>query len=224
MLKKAIEGLYHDFPYSFSLRYSGKFKPYRANIRLSSDHILLSLSKRWKNVSEEIQVGLMQELLLKLLKKRLHPVRKNTPNMELYSIFMKKLHITAPKTDIDPVLEESFDRVNNDYFYNLLEKTNLKWGSCSISKLGSYEYGTDTITLSLILKDADIEMLDYIMYHEMLHKRYKFRKVGSRSYHHTPEFRDKEKEFKDSVLVEKRLRTFLARKRFSLKKILKGMF
>lgn len=224
MLNEAINELYKEFPYSYSLKYSGKFKPYRANVRLRGDNIQFSLSKKWKTVSKEIQIGLMQELLLKILRKRLKPLRTNTQNMELYNIFMKKIHIAAPKTDIDPVLEESFDRVNAKYFYNLLEKTNLIWGSTSLSKLGSYEYGTDTIMISSVLRDADKEMLDYIMYHEMLHKKHKFTKSGGRSYHHTSEFRKDEREFENSQLIEKRLKGLLIKKRFSFRNILKDMF
>jgi hypothetical protein len=223
MLKQAIDELYGEFPYTYSLKYSGKFKPYRANIRLSGGNIQLNLSKKWEGVSNDIQIGIVQELLLKILKKRLKPLRTNTSSIELYNIFMKKIHIAAPKTDIDPVLEGSFDRVNSEYFYGLLEKTNLKWGNVSLSKLGSYEYGTDTIMISKVL-DGEQEMLDYVMYHEMLHKKHKFKKSGSRSYHHTSEFRKDEREFKDSELIEKRLKRLLVRKRFSFRRMLSEMF
>lgn len=224
MLKQAIDEIYNEFPYSYSLKYSAKFKPYRANVRLRADNIQFNLSKKWKTVSKEIQIGLIQELLLKILKNRLKTLKTNTQNIELYNIFMRKIHIATPKIDIDPVLEESFDRVNEKYFYNLLEKTNLKWGSDSLSKLGSYEYGNDTIIISKILEDVDKEILDYIMYHEMLHKKHKFTKRGSKNYHHTTEFRNKEKEFENSELIEKKLSSLLNKKRFSFRNLLKEMF
>jgi len=155
MLKDAINELYKEFPYSYSIKYSAKFKPYRANVKLRENNIQFNLSKKWKTVSKEIQIGLIQELLLKILKNRLKPSKTITQNIELHNIFMKKIHIAAPKTDINPVLEKSFDRVNERYFYNLLEKTNLKWGYPSLSKLGSYEYGTDTIMISKVLESTD---------------------------------------------------------------------
>ena len=37
--------------------------------------------------------------------------------------------------------------------------------SLRILPLGSYEYGSDTITISSVLKEAPLEILDYIMYH-----------------------------------------------------------
>jgi predicted metal-dependent hydrolase len=224
MLKQAITEIYDEFPYSHSIKYSGKFKPYRANVKLRADSIQFNLSRKWKTVSKEIQIGLIQELLLKILKKRLKPLKTTTQNIELYNIFMKKIHIAAPKTHIDPVLEQSFERINEKYFYDLLEKTNLKWGIPSISKLGSYEYGTDTIMISRVLENTDTEILDYIMYHEMLHKKHKFTRKNNRSYHHTTEFRKKEREFENSKLIEKRLKNLLTRKRFSFRSILREMF
>ena len=224
MLKKAIGELYSEFPYETKLKYSGRFKPYRANVRLRGEDIQFNLSKKWKTVSKEIQSGLIQELLLKIMKKKLKSLRTNTQNIELYNIFMKKIHIAVPKVDIDPVLEESFDRVNSGYFYGLLDKTNLKWCNASFSKLGSYEYGTDTINISNVLRDVDRELLDYVMYHEMLHKKHKFTKKGNRSYHHTSEFKRDEKEFENSKLIEKRLSRLLVRKRLSFRNMLREMF
>ena len=86
MLKQAINELYNKFPYSYSLKYSAKFKPYRANIKLKINNIQFNLSRKWKTVSKEIQIGLIQELLLKILKKRLKPSKTITQNIELYNI------------------------------------------------------------------------------------------------------------------------------------------
>jgi len=223
MLKQAVDELYDNFPYQTNLKYSGKFKPYRANIRLMGNSIQFNLSKKWRAVSKDIQIGLIQELLLKIMKKRLRPIRTNTQSIELYNIFMKKIHIAAPKTDINPILEQSFDRVNHRYFNGFLDKTNLKWGNNSLSKLGSYEYGTDTIVISKVLEE-DYELMDYVMYHEMLHKKHKFTKKSGRSYHHTSSFRKDERSFENSGLMEKRLRRLLIKKRLSFRNILKEMF
>ena len=211
MLKQSINELYNEFPYEAKLKYSAKFKPYRANIKLMHDQLQLNLSKKWKTVSKEIQAGLVQELLLKILKNKLKPKTTSTQSIELYNIFMKKIHLGIPKTKTDPILEQSFERVNDQYFYGLIEKPNLTWAN-SFRKLGSYEYGTDTIAISNLLED-DQEILDYVMYHEMLHKKHKFHIKNGRNYHHTKEFRKKEKEFKNSQLLEKRLSFFIKRRK-----------
>ncbi len=198
-----------ELEYDIRLKYSGKFKSYNANVRRSGNSLEFNLSKKWKNISKEIQMGLIQELLLKILKDK-----KKTQNIDMYNIFMKKIHIAVPKTKINPVLEGSFDRVNNEYFFGLLEKTNLVWGQNSRRKLGSYDYGSDTITISTIFENCDKRLLDYVMYHEMLHKNHKFDCKNGRNYHHTRLFKRKEKEFRDSEEIEKDIKGMVSKRRF----------
>jgi len=128
---------------------------------------------------------------------------------------MKNLHISIPKTDSDPILEESFNEVNEKYFFGLIERPNLMWHN-SIRRLGSYEYGTDTISMSRVL-DNDEELLGYVMYHEILHKKYKFHNHNGRTHHHTREFKEMEKKFDGSEEMEDRIKKLVSgksRKRF----------
>jgi predicted metal-dependent hydrolase len=196
--------------YELRTNYNGRFKPYNANVRYCGNKIQFNLSKKWKTISREIQIGLMQELLLKIFR-----VKKKTTNIDLYNIFMRNVHIAVPKTKADPVLEKSFDRVNEKYFYGLIEKPNLAWGNASLRKLGSYEYGTDTITISRILYGNE-RLLDYVMYHEILHKKHKFRNKNGRNYHHTSEFRKEEREFEGSKEIEKQLKRVISKKRLKM--------
>ena len=94
--------------------------------------------------------------------------------------------------------------INDKYFLGLIELPNLKFGKNSFTKLGSYSYASDTITISSALKH-DFELLDYVMHHELLHKKHQFNSKNGRSYHHTALFRKKEKEFENAGLMEKRL-------------------
>ena len=192
-----------ELKHIISLEYSRKFKPYNANIKLHGNRLMLNLSKEWKNVSEEIQIGLLQELLVKLFK-----IRKKTINMELYALFMKNVHLAVPKTKTEQKLEESFNRVNEAYFNGLIDTPNLQWGNASTSKLGSYEYGSDTITISRIFNtfnNEKQELLDYIMFHEMLHKKFKFKNKNGRNLHHSSEFKKMEEKFENKTLIEKEI-------------------
>src|SRR3989344_181319 len=130
--------------------------------------------------------------------------KRNTASMDLYNTFLKNIHMVIPKTENDSVLEDSFNRVNEKYFFGMLEKPNLAWGNNSFRKLGSYEYGTDTITISRIL-EPETELLDYVMHHEMLHKKLQYKSKNGRSVHHSPEFKRFEKKFENSALLEKKL-------------------
>lgn len=213
LIKESFHQLYPDkeLKYSVSLKYSRKFKPYNANVKLYGNNIIFNLSREWNKISREIQIGLVQELLTKIVKER-----KNTMNMELYNLFMKNIHIAVPKAKTDIILEESFNRVNEAYFGGMLDKPNLKWGNASLSKLGSYEYGSDTITISTIFKDAKLEVLDYIMYHEMLHKKFKFQNKNGRNLHHSNEFKKIESRFVNKDLIEKEISRLARKHRFSI--------
>ncbi len=190
----------HLANYEFKLKYSAKFSPYNANVKYTGNNLTFNLSKHWKPISSDIKIGLIQSLLLKLFKEK-----KSTINMDMYNIFMKKIHLAAPKTKSDPILEDSFNRVNNQYFYGLIEQPNLAWNNSNY-KLGSYEYGSDTITITSNLKNQDKELLDYVMYHEILHKKHKFKSKNGRNHYHDKEFRQKEKKFPNSLIIEEKLK------------------
>ena len=196
--------------YNLKIKYTDKFKPYNANVRYTKNSLQFNLSKKWRNISKEIQMGLMQGLMLRIFKEK-----KATTNIDLYNSFMKNLHISIPKINNDPFLGESFNRVNEKYFFGLVERPNLTWHD-SIRRLGSYEYGTDTISMSKVL-GADTNLLDYVMYHEMLHKKHKFHCKNGRIHHHTKEFREMERKFDNSQEMEERIKGLVrpkARKRF----------
>jgi predicted metal-dependent hydrolase len=187
-----------------TLYYSGKFSLYNANVRRSADCFEFGLSKSWRGINNEIKTGLIQSLLL-----RIYRQKKHTMNIDLYENFTKNIHISIRKTKSEPELEASFGRINEKYFNGLIEKTNLKWGSASTKTLGVYNYHNDTITISRIFKEAPKIFTDYVMYHEMLHKKMKFQRQGNVNVHHTRKFKEIEKEFENHLVVEKELKDFL---------------
>ena len=214
LIKEAFQQLYpeKELKYSVSLKYSRKFKPYNANVKLQGDNLMFNLSKNWKKISKEIQIGLIQELMAKILKNK-----KKTINIELYNLFMKNVHLAVPKTKTDEILEDSFNKTNDAYFNGMLDKPNLQWGNESTSKLGSYEYGSDTITISAIFKDERRELMDYVMYHEMLHKKFKFQNKNGRNLHHSAEFKKMEAKFENRNLIEKEISRIARKHRFGLR-------
>jgi hypothetical protein len=202
-----------ELKYSITIRYSDHFKPYNANVRKYGNNLVFHLSKEWKKISKEIQIGLIQELLTKILKDK-----KKTMNMELYNLFMRNVHIAAPKIKTDEILEASFNRNNEVFLNGMMDIPNLQWGNDSTSKLGSYEYGSDTITISTIFQKANPILLDYVMYHEMLHKKFKFESKNGRAVHHSTEFKRMEAKFPNYKLMEKEISNLARRYRFSLRK------
>ncbi|MBS3176391.1 hypothetical protein J4457_04090 [Candidatus Woesearchaeota archaeon] len=207
MIEEAYKSLYpeKDFNFETRIKYSGHFRGYNANASLRSNKLNFHLSKQWREVSRDIKIGLIQELLCKLLKNK-----TKTYHMDLYHNFLKNVHIAVPKTKVDETLLQHFILINEKYFAGFLEQPNLRWGSHSISKLGSYDYGSDTITMSKALQH-DPELLQYVLYHEMLHKKHKFSHTGGRTHSHTPVFKADEEKFENAAECEKRLR-YLPRK------------
>jgi predicted metal-dependent hydrolase len=192
----------------FDVVYTGRVRDFGAFINMRGDVITLKISKKFRGVAKEIQIGIAQELLCRLFKKK-----KKTLFMDLYNNFVRNLHKVVPKDKNDPVLEASFNRVNERYFVGLVERPNLVWGQNSVRTFGSYNFKSDTITMSRIFEKSDTKYLDYVMFHEMLHKQRKFETRGLRTRYHDSKFKRAEKIFKDSEQIEKDLRRFAVKMR-----------
>ena len=95
------------------------------------------------------------------------------------------------------------------FFGGLLEKPNLEL-SDGVNTLGHYNYGADTLCITKHLLQRP-DLLDYVMYHEMLHKHHKFSTTNGRSRHHTKAFRDDERKFPNADELEKELSRFVTK-------------
>ncbi len=207
IVREAFNMLYPEKPYAYAaaVQYSGKFKGYNARISLNrfQKRITLNLSKHWRTVSRDIQIGLVQHLLARLFKDRRH-----TMQMDLYAYFMKGVPRTIAKTKSHPVLEESFKRLNEQFFNGMMDQPNLVIGK-GITKLGHYDLGTDTVSISTILLEHPV-LMDYVMYHELLHKKHQFSGKGGSHRFHTHAFRQDEHKFPNAARLEQELSRVVA--------------
>ena len=207
---RAFKGLEIEDERIHRVKYSGHFKGYNANAKYNKEKVDFNLSLEWRKVDDDIQIGLLQSLIVKIMK-----LKKKTTQMELYESFMKNLSKYAKKHEFEPELEESFHRVNEKMFNGLMDKPNLVFATESLNKLGSYEYSTDTINISTIfqdLPDEELHLLDYVLYHELLHKKHSFNIKNGRHQAHTTAFREDEKKF--SATAEQELTNWLRKKKF----------
>jgi predicted metal-dependent hydrolase len=95
-------------------------------------------------------------------------------------------------------LEERFERLNAIYFAGTLERVCLTWSRTKSRRiLGRYDATHRTIFVSLLFDSQHIPdfVLDYVLYHEMLHIKHPSRAENCRLVTHTPEFRAEEKRF-----------------------------
>lgn len=213
LINEAYQRLFpeKELTHATELNYNLRLADFNSNIRFSPYKIVINLNLQWKDIDDEIKIGLVQTLLLKAFKKK-----KNSSNINLYNNFIRNIPILTVKNRSDPILEESYARINAQFFSNQLEKPNLVWGRDSFRKLGSYNFHDDSITISTLFRAAPAEALDYIMYHELLHKQQKFSSKNGRSFFHTTEFREAERQYPNHELVEKEIQNII--KQSSVKK------
>jgi predicted metal-dependent hydrolase len=208
ILEESYEELYPEMELpKLKIEYSGRFRSYNAKIIRSGSNYELKLSNKWKNISEHIQKGLIQKLILKI-----NNDNKNTLSIELYNKFISKIGKYSERIDSDPLLKTLFDELNEYYFMGLMEQPNLKFGGRNLRKLGSYSYEEDLVTISSILKE-EYQLLKYVVYHELLHKKHGIKKGKKRNMYHSKKFREEEKKFEDQK-IEKKLKKYLKRKSF----------
>lgn len=95
-------------------------------------------------------------------------------------------------------LGEIFERVNHDYFGGKMEKPVIRWTSgVNRRRMGWYKVNEDLLEVNLGLdrKSVPVYVLEFIMYHELLHKYVGVKQVHGRVLAHTAEFRQLERQF-----------------------------
>ena len=106
-------------------------------------------------------------------------------------------------------LEEIFSRLNHRFFNNELSSCRIGWSTRpSRSVLGRYDPAHHTITISKSL-DADsipLDIVEYLVFHEMLHIRIPLERCGSRRVIHSRAFREAERKFPNYRRVRDRLK------------------
>ena len=104
--------------------------------------------------------------------------------------------------------------INRRFFNNQIEIHKIGWGvKRSWGRLGHYDPAHNTITLSPVLDSQNVPrfVVDFIVYHEMLHavfddtENYGFRR------HHPPEFSRTERAHPDYAAVKKFIKDFCSK-------------
>jgi hypothetical protein len=106
-------------------------------------------------------------------------------------------------------LESIFARLNQTYFNGEISIARIGWSPLrSKTVLGHYDAAHRTITISRWLDRPSVPayLLDYVVYHEMLHVRYPVGRNGHRRIVHSPAFRAAERQFPYYERAEQRLK------------------
>jgi hypothetical protein len=95
-------------------------------------------------------------------------------------------------------LEELFVRLNSQYFGGVLERPKISWSEKrSRHILGRYDSTHHAIFISRLFDSAAVPefVVEYVMYHEMLHLKHQTQVKDCRVVVHTPEFKKDERQF-----------------------------
>ena len=95
-------------------------------------------------------------------------------------------------------LETVFEQLNTRFFHGLMARPRLSWSPTKTRRiLGHYDPAHNAIIISRIFDHPGMPqyVLDYIVYHEMLHLKHPVKLRGSRRCVHSAEFQAEEKLF-----------------------------
>jgi hypothetical protein len=108
-------------------------------------------------------------------------------------------------------LEEIFQRLNQTFFNGELSVTRLGWSlKNSRTTLGHYDAGHGMIAINRALDSPAVpaHLVEYLVFHEMLHMRFPVERNGHRRVVHSREFRKAEREFPKYEEARKSLKDF----------------
>jgi Protein of unknown function DUF45 len=91
-----------------------------------------------------------------------------------------------------------FDQLNGKYFQSTLQRPHVGWSTRSWRRqFGCYDPGPNQILLNRRMDRPGIPqfVVEYVLYHEMLHVKHPTRRSGCSLISHSPEFRAEEKRF-----------------------------
>ena len=188
-----------------------RFYPYigiNHTIRVRDGKVFVRIAEICREMPAVGHQALAFILVAKLLRKRVPKAAR-----DVYSSFIKTAEMREQatenkrsrgrkviSTDKGEVYDLSaiFDELNRVYFRGSLSKPVLTWSARKTYRiLGHHDATHDTIVISKSLdsRDAPRYVIEYIVFHEMLHIHHPTVHHNGRRYNHTPAFRRDEENF-----------------------------
>lgn len=190
------------------------FYPYKSlthKIKLENDLVKVKLSDLVKEAPLEVHRAIARILVSKLLRRKISQKDRKTyedflksESEKIREELRKRLKPNSKGEFYD--LEEIFENVNRTYFNNAIPKPIIRWSPRKTKKrLGYCNLTRSVITVSRSLDDKRVPryVLDYVMYHELLHIKHQFSNRNGKNFVHTKEFRKDERKFKNFEKAQK---------------------
>ena len=103
-------------------------------------------------------------------------------------------------------LHALFEDLNRQYFAGALPRPHIGWSTRSWRRqFGCYDPGPNQIVLNRRMDHPAVPqfVVEYVLFHEMLHVKHPTRRSGCSLLSHSPEFRSEEKEFAHFTLARR---------------------
>lgn len=195
------------------------FSSLRSHIALQGNRARVRISDILAEAPPIVLEALAEILLAQLFSRR--------PSEEARECYMAYVYDPVVRTRVDETrrsrgrvrllpargchydLAEIFARLNHRFFNDKLSPCRIGWSPrASRSVLGRYDPAHHTIAISKSLDSESIplEIVEYLIFHEMLHIRIPLERHRSRRVIHPRAFREAEKAFPDYRRVRERLK------------------
>lgn len=188
-----------------------RFYPYigiNHTIRVRDGKVFVRIAEICRNLPADAQKALAFILVAKLHRKKvparaLETYRSSIKNQEMSQIVTENKRargrkiITASKGDFYD-LEEIFAHLNQIYFDGKIPAPVLTWSARKTFRiLGHHDAAHETIVVSRSLDGGKVPkyVVEFVVYHEMLHIFHPTVHRSGRRYNHTPAFRRDERQF-----------------------------
>lgn len=187
------------------------FYPYvniNHTIRIRNGKILVRIAEILKDaplrVQEALAIILVTKLLGKKTPKNIRGIYRDFVNSEAIqkrAIANKREKgrkvLTTSKGDFFD-LENIFGKLNVIYFNRSIPTPDLSWSKRkTYRRLGHHDAAHNAIIISKSLDSRKVPkfVVEYVVYHEMLHIKHPTKHKNGRRYNHTPEFKRDEEKF-----------------------------
>ena len=192
-------------------RFRVEFYPYSSlvlTIRRREDSVWVRLSDLLQRAPLSVLEGAAALLLSRVYRRRA-PASLTTPYLEYARSDRTRARINhMRRRRIRPGaagpqgrhfdLEKLFEELNARYFQGKLRRPHIGWSNRSWRRqFGCYDPGPNQIVLNRRMDRPGVPqfVVEYVLYHEMLHVKHPTRRSGCSLISHSPEFRAEEKRY-----------------------------
>lgn len=185
-----------------------KFAGLNHTIRIRNQRVYVRLSDIMRDAPSQVHRALAFILVGKLFNKRIGTEYQNLyrqyayhPDVQRASDLAKQQRgrkFISSSVGREFNLDQMFARLNRRYFNSELPAVTLSWSARKTKRiLGHHDYVHDTIVISRSLDSADVPeyLVEFVLYHEMLHMKHIPKVVNGRRVYHSTAFRADERRY-----------------------------